>query len=346
MGILSGVSDFFGLDIGTNAVRAVELKSGSGAKNLHRYGATQVDRKVAKSDSRADQQKLGHLIQELIQSIGISSRNVAVGIPSNKVFSAVFDIDRLSQEELQKTLEFQADSMIPTPLDESKIDWANIGDSPVDKTKIEILLSSVPNKFTEARLDMLESIGLNVIAFEPDNLSLVRSLLLPDATEPQLVVDIGSISTDLVIVMNGAPRLMRSIPTGNESFVRAAQQNLGIDADQASQFVFKFGLSKEKLEGQVHQAIIGTVDMLVGEIEKSIRFFQSRYVNNPIQRIVVTGGASTLPEFPLYIANKFSISVEIGNAWRNVVFSPERQNELISVSNYYAVAAGLAERNE
>lgn len=345
MKLLSGVSDFFGLDIGTSAIRAVELRGRGGSKALKKYGQIGVDQKISVSDSKSDQQKLAQVVKELITQAGITSKNVAVGVPSNRVFTAVFDMDRLTEDELNKTLKYQADAMIPTPLEESKVDWALIGDSPVDKTKMEILLSSVPNEFVERRLDVLESIGLDVIAYEPDNLALVRSLLANDASA-QMVLDIGRNSTDLVIVMNGAPRLTRAIPTGIEAFVKAATQNLGIDHAQAEQFVFKFGLSKEKLEGQIHQAIISTVDLLVAEIEKSIKFFRSRYTEAKIQRIVVTGGASTLPEFPLYIANKFGISVEIGNAWRNVSFPPERQNELLAVSNYYGVAAGLAERNE
>jgi Tfp pilus assembly PilM family ATPase len=193
---------------------------------------------------------------------------------------------------------------------------------------------------------MLESIGLNVIAFEPDSLALARSIISPEATMPQMVLDIGSKSTDLVIAMNGAPRLTRSIPTGSEAIIKAAMQNLSIDEKQAEQFVFKFGLSKDKLEGQIYQAILGTVDLLVGEIDKSIKFFQTRYAATKIDRIIVTGGASALPEFPVYVANKFGMSVEIGNAWRNVSFSPDRQNELLAVSNHFSVAAGLAERQE
>jgi Tfp pilus assembly PilM family ATPase len=146
--------------------------------------------------------------------------------------------------------------------------------------------------------------------------------------------------------MNGAPRLTRAIPTGTEAIIRAAMQNLNIDTPQAEQFVFKFGLSKDKLEGQIYQAIIGTVDLLTTEIEKSVKFFQSRYSDLKMDRIIVTGGASALPEFPIYIANKFGISVEIGNAWRNVSFAADRQNELLAVSNHFGVAAGLAERNE
>jgi type IV pilus assembly protein PilM/plasmid segregation protein ParM len=146
--------------------------------------------------------------------------------------------------------------------------------------------------------------------------------------------------------MGDAPRLSRSIPTGTEAVVRSAQQNLNIDDKQAQQFVYKFGVSKDKLEGQVYQAILGTIDLLVNEIDKSIKFFQTRYPESRLEKIIVTGGASAIPEFPLYIANRFGLNVEIGNAWRNVAFSADRQNELLAVSNQFSVAVGLAERNE
>jgi type IV pilus assembly protein PilM/plasmid segregation protein ParM len=81
-------------------------------------------------------------------------------------------------------------------------------------------------------------------------------------------------------------------------------------------------------------------------VEKSIKFFTTRYPDAKIDRIIVTGGASVLPEFPVYLANKFGLNVEIGNAWRNIVFDPSRQNELLAVSNHFAVAAGLAERTQ
>jgi Tfp pilus assembly PilM family ATPase len=83
-----------------------------------------------------------------------------------------------------------------------------------------------------------------------------------------------------------------------------------------------------------------------GEVDKSVKFFQTRYPDTPIERMIVTGGASTIPEFPLYLANKFGVNVEIGNAWRNVTFAPDRQSELLAVSNQFSVAVGLAERSE
>jgi type IV pilus assembly protein PilM len=346
MSLLTGVSSFFGLDIGTTAVRVVQLRGGGPVKSLLRYAYVPIDSKLVLSDSKNDQQRLAQVIKELVDQAHLSTRNVAVGIPSQRVFTAVVDFDRLPPADLAKAIRYQADALIPTPLDKSKIDWAVIGDSPKDKTKVEVLLSSVENDFVEQRLDLLESIGLEVIAFEPDNLALTRALIASDSPQAQMVLDIGSKNTDMVVTVGGAPRLTRSIPTGAESIVRAAAQNLNIDDQQARQFVFKFGMGKDKLEGRIYDAIISTVDILTGEIDKSIKFFQSRYVETPVSRIVVTGGASALPEFPLYLANKFALEVEIGNAWRNVSFAPERQNELLAVSNHFGVAAGLAERAE
>lgn len=343
MGILSNTSEFFGLDIDSSAIRVVQLRGGK-VKTLARYGSIDIDTKLSKSDSNADQHKLGESIKQLIAQAGITSSNVAVGLPSQKVFMTVVDIERLSPQELEKTIKFQADSLIPTPLSESKLDWALLGDSPKESSKVELLLASVSNDYVERLLDLLESIGLNVVAFEPDSLALARSLLVPGTMAPHLILDMGDTTTDLVVTLNDAPRLIRSIPTGTDTLIKSAMQNLGIDEKQAQQFVFKFGLSKDKLEGQIHDAISGSVDVLISEIEKSIKFFNTRYPNAKIERVVMTGGASTLPEFPLYIANKFGISVEIGNSWRNIAFSADKQNELLTVSNKFAVAAGLAER--
>lgn len=344
MGILSGLADFFGLDIGTSALRAVQLKGSGPIKALDRYGELPIEGTITISDAKDDLQKTAQAVKTLLHQSGISTKNVAVNIPSQRVFTAIIDMDRMSEADLAKTIRYQADSFIPTPLNKSKIDWAIIGDSPKDPKKVEVLLSSATTDFIEARMNMLEFIGLNVVAFEPDGMALARSIIAADTVTPQMVLDVGHRTTDLVIAMNGMPHLVRAIPVGWQNITLAAMQGLNIDARQAEQFVFKFGLAKDKLEGRIQAAIISTVDGLIAEIEKSIKFFQERYTNSKLDRIIVTGGASVIPELPLYIANKTGISVEIGNAWRNISVAPAKQNELMAVSNHFAVAAGLAER--
>lgn len=342
---LSGQTDFFGLDLGITAARAVELKGSGPTRDLFRYGYAPFEGTIAISESKADQNKVMAIISQLLKDSGISTKNVAVNLSSARVFNTVIDMDRLPENELAKTIRFQADSYIPTPLTESKIDWAVIGDSPKDPKKIEVLLSSIGNAYIEARLEMLESIGLNVIAFEPDAMAMARSLIAPDNKSPQLLIDIGSAATDIVVTIGSVPHLSRSIPSGHQALITATAQHLGIDREQARQFVFKFGLGKDKLDGQVYGSIINLIEGLAAEIDKSIKFFQGRYPTLKIDRMIVTGGASVLPEFPIYLANKFGISVEIGSAWRNINIPSSQQNEMDSVSNNFAIAAGLAERD-
>lgn len=345
MSILSGISDFFGLDIGSTAVRLVQLRGTGANKALVRYAYVPVPPGLSQSDSKADQQKLVQIISDLLSKSGVTTNNVTVGLPSNRVFTTVTEVERLSKAELAKSIKFQIDSVIPTPIEETKIDWALLGDSPRDKSKVEVLLSSVPNNYIEKLLDMIEQIGLNVVAFEPDSMALCRALLTPGSTSSQVIIDIGSNSTDLIIVMGDAPRLTRAINIGMSTFIRTAAQNLNIDANQAEQLIFKFGLTKDKLEGQAYDAIVPTIDPIIAEIEKSIKFYNTRYTVNPIDRIIVTGGASAMPGFPVYLSNKTNLLVEIGNAWRNVAYDSSRQTELLTVSNHFAVAVGLAERN-
>ncbi len=346
MAILSGGrSDFFGLDIGTFNLRAVELKGSGPIKTLERYGEVQIESTVGTGYEVVDKQGFAMALRQLIKQTAIITKNVAINIPSQRVFTTIVDMPKLAPAELEKTIRYQAGSFIPTPPDKSKIDWAIVGDSG-QAGKVEVLITSAQNDFIESRMQLVELAGLNVIAMEPDNMALARAIVAADASLPQLVIDLGSVGTDLIITIGSTPHLARSIPTGMQNIIRAASQNLAVDINQAQQFVLKFGLGRDKLEGHIYAAIVGVVDGLITEIDKSIKFFQERYGNMRPERVIVTGGASILPELPLYIANKLGINVEIGNAWRNVNIPPDQQDRAMAVSNHFAVAVGLAERIE
>ncbi len=342
--ISGGQSDFFGLDIGTTAIRAVQLRSSGGGKVYQKHGEIDIETTKMLSEADLDKQLVSNKIQELLKKTQISSRNVAVNLPSNKVFTAIVDVDKLPDADLAKSMQYQVGSYIPTPLEKSTIDWAVIGPSPKEQNKVEVLLTSALTETIESRVNILEAIGLNVIATEPDSMAIGRSLVAPTDPTPQMVMDIGNIGTDLAVIMNGVPHLTRAIPIGSYAMTMAAMQNLGIDAVQANQFVFKFGMGKDKLEGKVYNSIVGTIETLMSEVEKSIKFFVDRYAGSAVTRLVISGAASAIPELPAYIANRIGINVEIGSAWRNVSIPPDLANDLAAISTRFAVAVGLAER--
>ena len=337
---------FFGLDIGTNGIRLVQLEnSPNGAKKtLVKYAHVPVDSKIIFSEGKADRDLLSGTIKDLITKANMNTKNVAVGLSSNKVFTAIVDVDKLKPAELKKSIEFQADAFIPTPIEDSIIDWSILGVSPKDITKFELLISSTTKDYATAQLELIEAAGLNVVAFEPDVLAISRSLVNPGSQDVVMIIDIGNRYTDLVILIQNNLRLSRSIPIGADTFIKAVAQNLNSEIAQSEQFLYKFGMAKDKLEGQIYQSLIGSVENLMVELDKSIKFFNSRY-QNKISKIIVAGTGAILPEFPLYVANRFGVAVEIADAWLNVAYDPSLRPDLMAISNQFSVAVGLAERN-
>lgn len=346
MSLFSSVGDFFALDIGTTAIRVVQLRAAGSGWQLVRYGSTPVDIKVSTSDSPDDQRRLSDVIISLISQCGITARNVVVGIPSNKTFITVVDLPDLPQQELANTIKYQAEQFIPMAIDEIKLDWGVLGKSLRDPSKIEVLLASVSKKFSEARLDMVEAMGLNVIALEPDSLALVRSIVPPGTQGANVIVDFGDFSTDIVMVLNDSPRLIRSIPVGMQTLVRAAIQNLNVDVSQAQQFITKFGLYPDRLEGQILKSLDATLEQFAGEIVKSTKFFQTRYPNIPVNSVVLSGYTLTIPGFGEYISAKTGMPTSAANAWANVQYSANMQDQLMQLAPQFAVVVGLAERHQ
>lgn len=342
--IKKGVGDFFGLDIGTNGVRVVQLaSSGPGKWTLQHYGYAPVDIKIATADAPEARRKLGEIIMTTVGQSGIKTKNVAINLSATKTFVTVVDLPPASVSELKNTIKYQIDEFIPMPMDDAKVDWATLGQSLHDPTQQEVLLASTAVTYAEDRLELVESLGFDVIAAEPDSLAMLRSVATPGRTDAQVVVEIGEQSTNVAIVYGGAPRLVRTIPNGLETLIRAVSQNLGVQEDQARQFVLKFGLAPDKLEGKVVHAIDGTLDGFVSEVSKTIKFFQTRYASLAVGEISLVGYASTIPSLNQYVATKTGIKTSIANPWQFVAVPAGDQN-LATVASEFAVAVGLAQR--
>lgn len=345
MALLKGVGDFFALDIGTTAVRVVQLqKAGVDTWNLVHYGYTPVDQKLTSANSQEAEHRLGEVIMTAVGQSGIKTKNVAIGLPSQKTFATVIDVPMMSPAELKSTIKYQIDQYIPMSIDEAKVDWALLGQSAHDPKKQEVLLASTANEYAESRLELVENLGLNVIAAEPDPIAMARALLPSGVTDARLIIDVGELSTNLVITYADAPRLVRTIPTGLSSLVKAAVSNLNVQEDQARQFILKFGLAPDRLEGQVFHAVEGTLDNFASELTKSIKFFQTRYPNVPVGGILLSGYGMVVPKFAEYVTSKTGVPAQAANPWQKVRMSQTDQQQLATIATEFAAAVGLAQR--
>ncbi len=342
--MLKGMGDFFALDIGTNAIRVVQLKKAGSGWVLDHYGYAPVDSKLTSSDSEEARRKVSEVIMTAVGQSGIKTKNVVIGLPSSKTFTTIIDVPMSSESELRSTMKYQIDQYIPMAVDEAKVDWALLGVSLRAQNQQEVLLSSVAKVYSEERLEMVEALGLNVIAAEPDPIAMVRALTTPGSQGAVVQLDMGENSTDIAIVYGDAPRLIRTIPTGISSFVKATVSNLNVQDDQARQFILKFGLAPDRLEGQVLRALETTLENFAGEIIKSIKFFETRYPSVVTEGVLLAGFASAIPQFDNYLAGKVGKQVHVANPWQSIQMTESDQKQLGPVATEFATVIGLAKR--
>lgn len=345
MALLKGVGSFFALDIGSSAIRVVQLNGNSKGYSLASFGYARVDLKTTAASSAESNRKLGEVILTAVGQSGISTRDVVIGLAPDKTFTTIIEVPVMPKDELASTMRYQMEQYIPIPIADAKTDWVSLGTSMRNPQMQEILLASTSKEYTENRLEFVESLGFNVIAAEPEPIAMIRSLLPPAAADARILVDVGENSTNIAVTFKDTPRLVRSLPMGLGTLVKAAVQNLNVDEAQARQFILKFGLAPDRLDGQVLRALDATLGNFVAEIDKSVKFFQTRYAEIPLSTAMLSGYAATVPRFNDYIAAKTKMNVELANPWQRVTVPQAQQEKLLPVSAEFSTAVGLAMRS-
>jgi type IV pilus assembly protein PilM len=343
MALLSPDTNYFGLDIGSTALKLVQLKKTGSNPALVTYGSVEMPPGMAMSDAHSNQESLASLIRQLVKDTGVSTNHVVVGLSASNLFASVITTPKLSGAELSKGIKYQADQYIPMSLDQVKLDWAVVGPGKSENEQ-EVLLVAAPNTAAEKYASIMELAGLEIVALEANATALIRSLVR-DKSKAVFVLDIGQYSSELAISYNGNPYLIRSVNIGGGTFIKAVAQNLKLDDTQAQQFTYRFGLTSAKLEGEVLKSLKPSVDSLISEVDKSSKYFLGRYPGVKLEKIIITGSTTKLPELPKYLANATGLPVELGNAWGQVSYPSGQQDTLMSVADQYAVAVGLAQRS-
>ena len=346
MNLLHGVGEFFSLDIGTNSMRIVQL-SGDTQHGwvLSKYAYVPIDSKLTQDSSDLGRRRLGEAILGAVGQAGIKTKNIAIGLPASKTFTSIVETETLSDKEIGKAFRYEIDKHVPMAMSDAKADYIILGLSPNDPAKTEILVSSTAKEYAESVMELVEKMDFNVVAMEPEPLALARALTPAGAMDAVMVVDFGERSTDIVVIYKNQPRLVRSIPGGFGAVVKSLASSLNVREDQARQFILKFGLAQDKVEGQVFKVLDSLLSNYTLELTKSVRFFQTKYVNCKVGGIVLSSFGAVIPLLPEYAEAAIKIPTMVGNPWQFVRMSSEQQQALVHVANEFAVAIGLSERS-
>jgi len=333
--------DFFGLDIGSYSIKAVQLRKIQDKYQLVALGSAPSTSKGLASEAESDLTALAENIKKLHQEARVTTKNVISALPEDQVFTRVITLPKLSEEELTSALKWETEQYVPIPLSEVTLAHQVIGETTQDtRQKTEVLLVAAPNRLIDKLLKVLKTAGLNPVSLETEILAMSRSLVAPDS-EATLLVDLGARATDIAIVEKGQVVFTRSISTAGEALTRAVAGALGLEAGQAEEYKKAYGVDPGKLEGKVSQAIEPILEVIVKEMEQAIQFYQQEK-EKTVKRIVLTGGTAILPEVITLLAKKLTFETQIGDPFSRVVedslLAKMPKNDL----PFYAVAVGLA----
>jgi len=333
--------DFFGLDIGSYSIKAVQLRKIQDKYQLVALGSAPSTSKGLASEAESDLTALAENIKKLYQEAKVTTKNVISALPEDQVFTRVITLPKLSEEELTSALKWETEQYVPIPLSEVTLAHQVIGETTQDtRQKTEVLLVAAPNRLIDKLLKVLKTAGLNPVSLETEILAMSRSLVAPDS-EATLLVDLGARATDIAIVEKGQVVFTRSISTAGEALTRAVAGALGLEAGQAEEYKKAYGVDPGKLEGKVSQAIEPILEVIVKEMEQAIQFYQQEK-EKTVKRIVLTGGTAILPEVITLLAKKLTFETQIGDPFSRVVedslLAKMPKNDL----PFYAVAVGLA----
>lgn len=226
-------------------------------------------------------------------------------------------------------------------IEDVRYDWQVVRENPLTK-EVAVMIVAAPKARTNRVIELFEMADLDVMYLETNPIAVSRALV-PQNEPLVMVVDLGAAATELTIVENGIVSHVRSLTAAGYALTRVIAQNLGLDAAQAEQFKRKFGLSQDKLEGQVFRTMKPILNNITDEIQRSVKFYQEQYGSN-VAKIILTGGGSRLPEVSSYFKSVLNMEVVYGNPWTNVSYHPEVAEKLNQGALEFACAVGLAMR--
>lgn len=351
--LFSGSKAILGVDIGTSSIKIVELGQEGGRHKLLNYGFYELHGAGGRSDSArtvmelADEE-IANAIREVVKNAGMKTRDAIASVSSFSTFATAIELPYTTEEELAKSVPLEARKYVPVPLDQVVLDWSIIG--PVDApagtalqtgTTVEVFLAAVPKDETARYQRIMKAAGLNLVALELENSSLVRAVLGNDLS-PTAILSVGGRSTAIVIVSRGYERLAHNYEIGGYEMTKAVAEALQINSEQAEGLKRKYGLI-DTPENKARAAMLSLVDMMIFETRKTMESYE-RAKNIRIGRVVIIGGLANMPGLTAYVKQRIDRDVLVGNVFARLIHPPELSPLVGTLSNTLAIAIGAAMR--
>src|SRR3954468_3158374 len=340
-----------GLDVGTSAVRAVELVLGRDQVTLTRFGQVALPPGAVRGGEVVDAPAVAAAIRRLWREAGFRSRTVIVGVGNQRTVVRQADLPAMSDQDMRSALQFQAADLIPIPIEDAILDFQIVDEFPTSEgDMVRILLAAAQRDMVRSLLAGLEGAGLSASLVDLIPFALMRALTqasLVSDLEPtvEAIVSVGASITNVVIHQRGVPEFVRTLGVGGDDITQGIATELGVDADTAEDLKRRADPdSPDDLESRTAQIVIAQSTLLIEEIRGSLDYYQAQPEASPISRIILTGGGSRTINLAESLEQTLGIAVEDGHPLSGVELArtgiPEER--LLKNEALLSVPIGLA----
>lgn len=290
-------STSIGLDIGTSAVRAAEVGIDRNHRTLRRFAQVGLPSGAVVDGEIVNPLVVGEALRRLWTEGGFSSNKVVLGVSGHRLIVRQADVPALNEEELRSTLRFDAQELIPIPMEDASFDFQILGrnEGPGDDTgsAMRILIVAAHREMLSAHLAALKQAGLEAIAIDASPLALLRVIPPSDPNGGvEAVVSIGAELTTVAVRQGGVPRFIRSLAIGGGKLTAGVAEAMHVELAVAETLKRGAVPAGSPQLAQARKAMGREIRDLGEDVRATIEFFVSQSDGARIERLLVTGGAS------------------------------------------------------
>jgi type IV pilus assembly protein PilM len=337
-----------GLDIGSSAVKAVELKPAGKAFKVAAFGSEPVPPDSIVDGAIIDGGAVADAIRRLFTSGAIKTKDVAASLSGNAVIVKKITLPQMSETELAESIYWEAEQYIPFDIQDVNLDYQILDKGGDGKGTMDVLLVAAKKEKIADYTGVIAQAGRSAVVVDVDAFALQNAFEINYGIEPGAVVALlnaGASATNINILNGDQSVFTRDISIGGNAYTEALQKELNLPFDLADQL--KRGKPVDGVTYDDAKPVLRAVtENVMLEIQKTFDFFKTTASSDRINRIMLSGGASRAEGFTEMLSERFDAPVEGLDPFKRVGFDAKKFNveSTADIAPTAAVAVGLALR--
>ncbi|ALA57670.1 type IV pilus assembly protein PilM [Nitrospira moscoviensis] len=339
-----------GLDIGSSAIKLVQLKESKGRYFLQKFGVKPLEPEVIVDGTVMDEGRVVSAIRELFDESNVKNKHVAISISGHAVIVKKISLPPMPDDELEGQVRLAAEQYIPFDINEVNIDFHVLPPDPSGDAQTDmsvILVAAKKDKINELT-ELVKGAGLipmvmDVDAFAIENMHAVNYPMAQEETTA--LVNVGASVMNVNIIRGGVSLFTRDIPLGGNRYTEAIQREMGMSYEEAEE-VKKGERANEAGGAQLTNVIDSVNAEVASEIARTVDYFKTSTSNADLDRVLVCGGVARIRGLVQQLGDRMQVPVELANPFGEIDTSGSDfdQDTLADMAPLAAVGVGLALR--